>query len=266
MLTRFHAYKIGNGRLCFSYAAGESFMLVGTHYDQQTRQAIKREMTLMGVSTISMLFIPDWSDVFCSNNLEIRLLLNELEPTYILIPGVKGRSQNASRIYSHIEEYQKTHTFSIAKGLPTEEQRILAPFEGSMQNLLILMPTKTYVPTSIDSMIRACRFDSNGRMAVTDVSNTSICSRYTDIVIMASCNEGVTRLLEESKIAQSAKVIVRNSNTTSNGQTTLLDSLPLIYNTSVNDVVVMSDTSSQASVYYFNSDTKIISNRKYYNT
>lgn len=267
MLTRFHAYNIGSGILCFTYAAGESFMLVGTHYDEQTRQAIIREMSLMGVSTISTLFIPDWSDAYCSTNQEIRQLLNELEPTYILVSGNKGRSQNSTRIYSHLTEYQKDHTFAIVKELPKDEQRTIRQFESSRQNVLIMLPTKNSVPTSNDKLIRACRFDSSGKMITTDLLPTTPppAARTTDIAVVASLDVEVSRNISESLVAKNAAVLVKCVKTTQLEKLGGRAVIPETYIVENDDVVAMSDNPQIGWVYYYNSRTRIISKRNPYN-
>lgn len=110
MTTRFHAYHLGCVGVTYSYATEGYFVLVGTHYNNVCKQAILREMQIMGCRTISILSIPSWSDEYCNVHC-IDSLLTELKPTTILLPRQSANGLNTLRIRNAISRYKIANPF-----------------------------------------------------------------------------------------------------------------------------------------------------------
>ena len=106
MATRFHAYHLNGKEIAMSYAYGNIFLLVGAHYLESFKKRLQREMKIMNVTTISCLFIPEWSEAYCGDGTLLGQLLKELCPTQSSFPNGTVKNNllyDVNRILSNIK-------------------------------------------------------------------------------------------------------------------------------------------------------------------
>lgn len=258
MATRFHAYHLNGKEIAMSYAYGNNFLLVGAHYSESFRKKLQREMKIMNVTTISCLFIPEWSEAYCGDGTSLGQLLKELCPTHIIIPQWDSQKQLVVRCRSHIEQYQKDKPYADVQFLYDEDKD-----QPSVSNNNV---TFLGVIHQEGEQIVAHRFESNGMWVTIDINDNPYSENVlkSDIVVCPSFNnDEAKRMIEASKCLKAHVYIVYSAVDTGR---TLLDRLlnsALCYHVKDSDVVVMREDSGKAVVYNMGSDQRMINNIEY---
>lgn len=259
MATRFHAYYLNGKEFAMSYAYGNEFLLVGAHYHDLFKKQLLREMKIMNVTTISCLFIPDWSEAFCGDGTEMRSLLNDLCPTHIIIPHWDSQKQLVARCKSHIEQYQKDKPYADVQFLYDEDKD-----QPSVSNNNV---TFLGVNHQSGGHIVAHRFESGGIWVTIDLNDNTYSENVlkSDIVVCPSFDNAETqRMISASKCLKANVNIVY---TEIDMGLSLLDKLRrtgLCYDVKNSDVVVMREDTGRAVVYNMDSDQRDLINKKEY--
>lgn len=259
MATRFHAYHLNGKEIAMSYAYGNNFLLVGAHYLESFKKKLQREMKIMNVTTISCLFIPEWSEAYCGDGTLLGQLLKELCPTHIIIPQWDSQKQLVVRCKSHIEQYQKDKPYADVQFLYDEDKD-----QPSVSNNNV---TFLGVNHQSGEHIVAHRFESNGMWVTIDLNDNPYSDNVlkSDIVVCPSLNnKEAQRMIGVSKCLKANVNIVYSAVDTGR---TLLDRLlksALCYHVKDLDVVVMREDSGKAVVYNMGADQRNLINNKEY--
>ena len=259
MATRFHAYHLNGKEFAMSYAYGNAFLLVGAHYHDLFKKKLQREMKIMNVTTISCLFIPEWSEAYCGDGTELRSLLNDLCPTHIIIPHWESQKQLVARCKSHIEQYQKDKPYADVQFLYDEDKD-----QPSVSNNNV---TFLGVNHQSGGHIVAHRFESNGVWVTIDLDANPHSENVlkSDIVVCPSFNKAEAQKMMEASKCLKANVNILYSEVDMGWS--ILDKLrrsTLCYNVEGSDVVVMREDSGRAVVYNMDSDQRDLINKKEY--
>ena len=259
MATRFHAYRLNGKEFAMSYAHGNAFLLVGAHYHDLFKKQLQREMKIMNVSTISSLFIPEWSEEYCGDGSLLGQLLRELCPTHIIIPGWDSRNQLVARCKSQIEQYQSIKKYADMQFLYDKNKD-----QPSVSNNNV---TFLSVNQQADGHIIAYRFESNGMWM-----NIDLCTHpyhdeelKSDIVVCLSFNKDVIkRMVDASKCLKANVCIVYSKVDVVWSIFDRLRRAALCYNVKNTDVIVMRENSGRVVVYNMDSDQRDLINKKEY--
>ena len=259
MATRFHAYHLNGKEFAMSYAFGNEFLLVGAHYQEPFIKHLKRELKIMNVTTISCLFIPEWSEEYCGDGTDLRSLLNDLCPTHIIIPHWESQKQLVARCKSHIEQYQKDKPYADVQFLYDEDKD-----QPSVSNNNV---TFLGVNHQSGGHIVAHRFESGGIWVTIDLNGNTYSENVlkSDIVVCPSLNKDeAQRMIDASKCLKANINIVY---TEIDMGLSLLDKLRrtgICYDVKNSDVVVMREDTGRAVVYNMDSDQRDLINKKEY--
>lgn len=259
MATRFHAYHLNGKEIAMSYAYGNNFLLVGAHYLESIRKKLQREMKIMNVTTISCLFIPEWSEAYCGDGTLLGQLLKELCPTHIIIPQWDSQKQLVVRCKSHIEQYQKDKPYADVQFLYDEDKD-----QPSVSNNNV---TFLGVNHQNEEHIVAHRFESNGMWVTIDLNDNLYSDNVlkSDIVVCPSFNnKEAQRMIEASKSLKANVNIVYSAVDTGRTLLNRLLKSALCYHVKDLDVVVMREDSGKAVVYNMGSDQRNLINNKEY--
>lgn len=259
MATRFYAYHLNGKEFAMSYANGNEFLLVGAHYHDLFKKQLQREMKIMNVTTISCLFIPDWTEEYCGDGTLLGQLLKDLCPTHIIIPHSESQKQFVVRCKSHIEQYQKDKSYADVHYLFDEDKD-----QPSVSNNNV---TFLGVNHQDGDHIVAHRFESNGTFVTIDLNSNPYPDKVlkSDIVVCPSFNN-----VEAQKMMVASKCLKANINivySDVNMGLSLWDKLwgtGLCYDVKNSDVIVMREDSGKAVVYNMYSDQCDLINKKEY--
>lgn len=259
MATRFHAYHLNGKEFAMSYAYGNEFLLVGAHYHDLFKKQLQREMKIMNVTTISCLFIPEWSEVYCGDGTELRSLLNDLCPTHIIIPHWESQKQFVVRCKSHIEQYQNDKQYADVHYLFDEDKD-----QPSVSNNNV---TFLGVNHQDGDHIVAHRFESNGTFVTIDLNANSYSENVlkSDIVVCPSFNKDeAQRMIDASKCLKANINIVYSDVDMRLSLWEKLLGAGLWYDVKNSDVVVMREDTGRTVVYNMDSNQRDLINKKEY--
>ena len=259
MATRFHAYHLNGKEIAMSYAYGNNFLLVGAHYLESFKKKLQREMKIMNVTTISCLFIPEWSEAYCGDGTSLGQLLKELCPTHIIIPQWDSQKQLVVRCKSHIEQYQKDKPYAAVQFLYDEDKDLPSVSNNNVTFLGVIHQD--------GEQIVAHRFESNGMWVTIDLNDNPYPENVlkSDIVVCPSFNNNeAQRMIEASKCLKANVYIVYSNVSIGLSIWDKLRGTGLLYHVKDSDVVVMREDSSKAVVYNMDSDQRDLINKKEY--
>lgn len=259
MATRFHAYHLNGKEFAMSYAHGTEFLLVGAHYNDLFKRLLHREMNIMNISTISSLFIPEWTEEYCGDGKSLGLLLKDLCPTHIIIPGWDSQKLIVQRCKSHIEQYLSEKTYADVQLLYGENKDQPSVSNNNVTFLSMNQQTK--------GRIVAHRFESQGVWMNIDLSVNQYHEDVikSDIVVCPSFNKDVVkRMLEESKCLKANVCIVYSEVDKGWSLLDLLRKSTLCYDVINSDVIVMREEPGSAVVYNMDCELRDLINKKEY--
>lgn len=259
MATRFRAYHLNGKEFAMSYAHGNAFLLVGAHYHDTFKKQLQREMKIMNVTTITCLFIPDWTEEYCGDGKLLGQLLKDLCPTHIIMPNSVSQKQLEVRCKSHIEQYHKEKPYSDIQFIYGENKD-----KPSVSNNNV---TFLSVNEQEDRHIVAHRFESSGIWM-----NIDLCAQQyheevlkSDIVVCPSFNkEEVQRMMDASKCLNANVNIVYSDVNMGLSIWEKLRGTGLCYDVKNSDVIVMREEAGKAVVYNMDSDQRDLINKKEY--
>lgn len=259
MATRFHAYHLNGNEFAMSYAHGRAFLLVGGHYHATFKKQLQREMKIMNVTTISSLFIPEWSEAYCGDGTSLGQLLKELCPTHIIIPRWDSQKQLVVRCKSHIERYQSEKTYADIQFIYGDNKD-----KPSVSNNNV---TFLDINPQGGGHIIAHRFESNGIWMTIDLHSHQYKEDVlkSDIVVCLSFKKDETqKMMEVSKCLKANVGIVYSNVSIGLSLWDKLRGTGLFYHVKDSDVVVMREDSGKAVVYNMDSDQRDLINKKEY--
>lgn len=263
MQTRFHAFYIDAKRYCISYAYGNAFLLVGAHYDSNVRFRIKKEMEIMKISSISSVFIPEWTDEFCGEVEDFRLMLDELQPTHLILPEYEN--EVFERYSATIRLYGQTHGFADIQKFDLSKKDKDIPRISNNNVVFVLQRNENEKHDSV-----CFRFETTGKWCYFILPSSELESNTlkSDIVVVLTRDSNMDFQLLKDCESLKSNVSVRY---TSSNQEFLFEKLKTMlytnksYRVIKNDVIVMRDSQSFASCYYYDNNTGLITNKQVYN-
>lgn len=259
MATRFHAYHLNGNEFAMSYAHGRAFLLVGAHYHESFTKHLHREMKIMNVTTISSLFIPEWSEAYCGDGMKLGELLKDLCPTHIIIPRWDSQKLLVARCKSHIEQYRKEKPYADVQFLYDENKD-----HPSVSNNNV---TFLDINHQGSGHIVAHRFESNGIWVTIDLIANQISDNVlkSDIVVCPSFNKDeVQKMMEASKCLKANINVVYSDVDMGLSLLNKLRGTGLCYDVKNSDVIVMREDSGRAVAYNIYSEQRNLINKKEY--
>lgn len=109
--TRLRFYEMGKTGISISLSVDNQFTLIEGRYNEINKRQIKEEMEIAGCSTIDLLHISYWDDKRC-NSVELKELLEELQPMEIEIPAYEPETEDALLCRKLINEYVSKNPFA----------------------------------------------------------------------------------------------------------------------------------------------------------
>lgn len=259
MATRFHAYHLNGKEFAMTYAHGNAFLLVGAHYHEPFRKQLQREMKIMNVSTISSLFIPEWSEEYCGDGTLLGQLLCDLCPTHIIIPRWDSQKQLVVRCKSYIEQYQKEKPYADVQFLYDENKD-----HPSVSNNNV---TFLDINHQGGGHIVAHRFESNGIWMTMDLHTHQYKedALKSDIVVCPSFDKAeAQKMMEVSKCLKANINIVYSEIDMGRTFFDIWQRSALCYNVKSSDVIVMREDTGRGVVYNMDSEQRDLINKKEY--
>lgn len=264
MLTRIHAYKLANNKIQFSYAHGSDFLLVGAHYDEEAKNALRREMSIMNLKTISIVFIPEWNEAYCGDGKQFGKLLADVVPTHICIPKWKSQESFENRILSSIQKYKEENPFVDIQYVSDDFKIHDKDKPGRSNNNIVII---SKICTPLKTGFYAYRFESSGKWTaiLLGENNYSVDMLKSDVVVLPSFDSDELLEMEEAARCLKANIYIKYASSPKQSfWSLLLDGRRLIYNVSRKDVVVTRNTQSSVSCYYFDPNNNLLEGKREY--
>ena len=145
--TRLRAYRMQDGCVV-SYSVDMEFVMIGGRYNDGIAPSIREEMRIAGCDSIDLLHIASWDKKMCVAT-ELKVLLDELQPTDIEIPAYNPTDENGKACERVIKEFCENSV--ISQYIECSPKRVGK--EGDTGRGLLLSPSKEYGETMDNDVV-----------------------------------------------------------------------------------------------------------------
>lgn len=145
--TRLRAYRILDGCVV-SYSVDMEFILIGARYNDVIAPAIREEMRIAGCDSIDLLHISSWDKRMCDAT-ELKVLLDDLQPTDIEIPAYNPTDENGKACERVIKEFCENSV--ISQFIECSRKRVGK--EEDTGRGILLSPSREYGGTTDNDVV-----------------------------------------------------------------------------------------------------------------
>ncbi len=192
--TRFRAYQLDSAGSSFSYASGNSFVLIEGRYCDGNEDSIKQELKICGFDHITTLHITSWDQDHCSPK-QLEKIIDEFKPIKIQHPGYLPHTECGKESLNIIKSYKRNRANATIVAVTPDYIKSLESASNYGYNDIM------YWPKEIDSenannnsTVKQFRSGSFNVLSLGDVESTQISSYLrrartinseVDVMIMA---------------------------------------------------------------------------------
>ena len=145
--TRLRAYRMQDGCVV-SYSVDMEFILIGARYNDVIAPAIREEMRIAGCDSIDLLHISSWDKRMCDAT-ELKVLLDDLQPTDIEIPAYNPTDENGKACERVIKEFCENSV--ISQFIQCSRKRVGK--EEDTGRGILLSPSREYGGTTDNDVV-----------------------------------------------------------------------------------------------------------------
>ena len=145
--TRLRAYRMQDGCVV-SYSVDMEFILIGARYNDGIAPAIREEMRIAGCDSIDLLHISSWDKRMCDAT-ELKVLLDDLQPTDIEIPAYNPTDENGKACERVIKEFCENSV--ISQFIQCSRKRVGK--EEDTGRGILLSPSREYGGTTDNDVV-----------------------------------------------------------------------------------------------------------------
>jgi competence protein ComEC len=192
--TRFRAYQLDSAGSSFSYANGNSFVLIEGRYCDGNEDSIKQELSICGFDHIATLHITSWDQDHCSPK-QLENILEKFKPQKVEHPGYPPHTDCGKESLKVIDSYKRNRAKARIVAVTPEYIGSLDTASNYGYNNIMYWPKEIdFENANNNSTVKQFRSGSFNVLSLGDVESTQISSYLrrvrsisseVDVMIMA---------------------------------------------------------------------------------